>query len=284
MDREPIREEGVMARRLWPVGFLLIGGCLPNNPVTGPLVGSDPFSNSPTPATLGLTRSSYSAPATEAAAKRVLLVGQKAILANKQLGLRPRFNTIGAPKEEVFHIGTTDVFVTEGLLNRCATEGQLAAVLCRELGKMVAERDALTPPESRDPEVEPPIEVQVGNDGGLNGPADGVRRMELAKFEEKHPRNHPPTMPVDPDVEARKFLERAGYQASDLEAAMPILQAAEANFIFEKQLARNKAMRSNPAALDSQSQGSVTLARPIPVGEAGAAVAPIADGKSGTNP
>ena len=45
-----------------------------------------------------------------------------------------------------------DVVITEGLVRQCTSDGQLAAVLCTELGRLVSEREALAPPSVRKPE------------------------------------------------------------------------------------------------------------------------------------
>src|SRR5580765_5242411 len=76
-------------------------------------------------------------PASTEAAARVDCVGRKILASNPQLALRPMFRTIGAPQAEIFHRGTNDIFITEGLVRQCTTEGQLAAILCTELGKAV---------------------------------------------------------------------------------------------------------------------------------------------------
>ena len=56
-----------MARRLWPVGLLLTAGCLSDNKLASPVVSSDPFLSGPLQVFKGVTRSAYTAPATEAA-------------------------------------------------------------------------------------------------------------------------------------------------------------------------------------------------------------------------
>src|SRR5262249_13532279 len=83
------------------------------------------------------------APATGEAAKRGLRVGQKVLAANATLGTRPLIFTIGGPEPEIFHTETGQIFLTEGLVRQCATDGQLAAVLCHELARVSADRDEL---------------------------------------------------------------------------------------------------------------------------------------------
>src|SRR5438045_3984146 len=68
------------------------------------------------------------APAATEVAARVDAVGRCIAAANPQAGVDRRslmFHTIGSPQVEVFHRGTSDIFVTEGLVRQCATDGQL---------------------------------------------------------------------------------------------------------------------------------------------------------------
>src|SRR5690348_16093736 len=82
------------------------------------LVSSSPFSTAAAPPPAQV---SY-APASEEAAKRVGVVGQKLLVANPQVGFRPLFRTVGMPHPEIFHRGSTEVIVTEGLAKQCSDE------------------------------------------------------------------------------------------------------------------------------------------------------------------
>ena len=75
-------------------------------------------------------------------AERVETLGRQIIAQNTFTGLDPLFHTIGVPEPMLFHRGTAELFVSEGLVNRCKTEAELAAVLCSELGQMMAEKQA----------------------------------------------------------------------------------------------------------------------------------------------
>src|SRR5262249_38931906 len=137
------------------------------------LVPGDTFGN--TPVVPPARHASYAPAPTEVAA-HVDKVGRGLLAANREIGVRPPFITSGAPQPETFHKGTAEIDITEGLVKQCATDGQLAAVLCHELGKMVAEREKLAGPEVRRPERLPPQEVRVGSDNaGSFGPPDLVR-------------------------------------------------------------------------------------------------------------
>ncbi|HZT79646.1 MAG TPA: M48 family metalloprotease, partial [Gemmataceae bacterium] len=130
-----------MLRRVLPLGLpfaLLAAGCVPTDQPDTRLVQPSRFDTSAVPQPK-LQQVSYT-PGTPETARRVAEVGQKVVLANPQVGMRPIFQTTGTPQPEVFHKGTGQVVISEGLVKQCRTDGELAAVLALELGKMVAER------------------------------------------------------------------------------------------------------------------------------------------------
>jgi hypothetical protein len=175
-------------------------------------------------------------PASTEAAARVDQLGRRILAANPQAAARPLFRTIGAPQPEVFHRGTTDVFITEGLVRQCATDGQLAAILCAELGKLVSEREAQTPAAVRRPEHLPPIDTGIGRDTGWGTAPDQTRLRELADYDKVRRERRQAVAPPDPQALARVYLLRAGYHDDDILAAAPLLQGATAHSNFEKQI------------------------------------------------
>ncbi|MBY0526646.1 MAG: hypothetical protein K2R98_24835 [Gemmataceae bacterium] len=196
------------------------------------------------PASPAMTRASYAPAATQVAA-RVDTVGRNIIAANPQTGIRPLFMTIGSPQPEVFHRGTSEIGITEGLVKQCTTDAQLAAVLSYELGKMISEREALAAPRTRAMLQEPPQNVPVGNDsGGFYGSsADLTRLAEQAKFRPPASREAPPP-PPDPKALARDYLTKAGFAPTELDLAEPILKAANANTAIEKQMTAQQPVRT----------------------------------------
>jgi hypothetical protein len=212
-----------MARKLFLVGSVALGllpGCYPTEEKTT-LVTDNPFGRPPVVQAQpnpNLPRGSLQT------AARVDQVAMRIMSANRQLGLRPRFHTIGAPQSELFHQGSTDVFLTEGLVQRCASDGQLASLICLELGRMVGEREALASPQVRLPERALPMEVAPGNDyAGPSGPADMLHRAEVGKYEqERRERITASQNPPDPQVLAKEILVKAGFAQSELDAALAL--------------------------------------------------------------
>ncbi len=223
-----------MAHRFWPLGLLLaVGGCLPEDDALAKV--SAGFHDAAPPAAAVETQQVFHAAASEEAGKRVLQVGGQILVSNSKLGVRPTFTTIGAPWEEIFHRDDKIVFITEGLVRECRTDGQLAAVLCHELGKMAAERQEMAAPP---PDHGPPVDAPVGNDyAGTLGSADRTHAMELAVYEHKRRATAlAAATPPDPDALARDLFEKAGGTAADFDAAAPLLRSAEEHMTFEKQM------------------------------------------------
>jgi hypothetical protein len=223
-----------MTRRAWLLCVTLAaaGGCWPQE--TLPTVPDGPLAGAPVtpPPTIA------HAPATEAVGKRVVEVGQKVLAANPELPIHPAFSAVGNPDPQIFHQDAKVIFVTEGLMSRCTTDAQLAAVLCTELGRMMSQREAVAALRSWRPDREPPVSLAIGGDGrGAFGPADGTDLAMLGKFEERNPggpAGRPPA-PPDPQLLAKTYLTRAGYTLADLESVQPLLREADKHGELEKQ-------------------------------------------------
>jgi hypothetical protein len=226
--------------RLLPV-LLLVPGCLPDflNPSPDPetqLVVNSPFGTSRTVG-VAANKFSYEPAKSEAIAKRVANLGQCLLQTNPQIGMKPHFATYGTATPEVFHTGTHMVHITEGLVQKCRSDGQLAALLALELAKMAVEREAMTPPSARFSDEKPPMYVPIGS-ASQPGQFDPVRQAELAYYEQRHP-PHPSRKPLalpDPAKLARGYLERAGYDPGELAGVTSLLEEAEHNFVLEKQV------------------------------------------------
>jgi hypothetical protein len=217
--------------------ILTTAGCIAPGEKTA-TVTTNPFGNG---GPVEPVKQANFAPAPSEISARVDQVGRKILAANPQIGLKPLFATIGSANPELFHgeqQGIMMVFITQGLVQQCKTEAELAALLSRELGKIVSEREARTSALTRDPERLPPMEVQIGQAGmsSFNSSPDLTHMAEVGRFENAHPRRRGPLPPPDPMVLARMYLAKAGYRETDLDFARPLFDAAEKNISLEKQL------------------------------------------------
>jgi hypothetical protein len=214
------------------LGSLILSGCFPfhfEGENKTALVSNNPFGvEAPPPAT---TKASY-APAAQEVSLRVDKIGRELIAANDRIAPRPLFGTIGAAQPEVFHIRTDVIYVTEGLVKQCKSNAELAAILAVELGKMVADREVSA--GSGPAERMPPIRMPVGNN--VQGrDSDLTAVAELGRFEQSNPKMLSRPLPrPDPMKLARGYLEKAGYQATDLDAVGSLLQAADKNVALER--------------------------------------------------
>jgi hypothetical protein len=203
------------------------------------LVPSNPFGNSP-PGIRPQTLASYT-PATQETAAKVSAIGFKLLNANQQLGLVLTFLTVGSPTPELFHVGTTQIVITEGLVKQCQDEGQLAGLLSLELGKMVSDREAQAGLQTRNPNREPPAGPGVGMEGGgSHGAADMTQLAEAAPYDQVRKRQMHPPPPPDPKLLAKMILQKAGYGDSELTGIEPVLKTAAENSGLEKQMTQTK--------------------------------------------
>jgi hypothetical protein len=218
-----------MKRVLLLAYLMMSAGCVSpgTEAVPGRMFGNSGQALSPPPRNVSFS------PADPQICMRVDTTGRRILSANPQIGMKPLFATIGDPKPEVFHQGTNTVYITAGLVGMCHTEAQLAAVLSNELGKMVSEREARTSAATREAAGLPPAEVIVGQAGSYGAP-DMTYQAQMAKFEKKHPRR--PLPPPDPHYLAQNYLEKAGFARNELDRAIPLLDEAEKNMTWERQI------------------------------------------------
>ena len=180
------------------------------------------------------------AKATQESALRVASVGKRLVRTNdpKKRDERFIFQCIGAPQSAIFHKSPNTIIITEGLVKKCKTEGELAAVLSIQMGKLISEREVLAGNHASDDRL-PPIDVPIGPDSaGPFGSPDGTRMMELAKYEKQRRmrRRTKSTPPPDPMVLARSFLKKGGFTEKELESAKPLIKEAAQNVTLERQM------------------------------------------------
>lgn len=172
-------------------------------------------------------------PATQEIALRVDRVGKQIVAANSTIKQKVVFMTLGVDHEEIFHQTQKDVstiFVTEELVKQCKSDGELAAVLSEELGKLVSEQMVQARPARNPIPATLLLNSPVGNDiGGTFGSADRTNDMIAARFEKEWQRSRStlPSTPPPPESLARTYLSSAGYDPKGLEAVKPLLRKAD---------------------------------------------------------
>jgi hypothetical protein len=223
-------------RQIWRMfvpGLFLLTGCWSTEGSKGlPLTSGNPFGTAAP--TAGAVRVNLAASDSEAVIK-VSSVGNKILAANPHIGMKPVFGVIGSPNLEIFHIESKTIYITESLVQKCKSEEDLAALLSQELGKMVAEREALAASDIRNPDRPLPINVPIGNSGQFNSP-DQTHLVELAKHEKERPRRAKDQPRPDPQKLASGYLEKAGYPRTSLETVQPLLEEADRNCSLERQM------------------------------------------------
>ncbi len=177
-----------------------------------------------------------SAASTETAT-RVDAMGRRLLAANPQIGAKPMFHTVGAPHVEVFHRGTSEVFVTEGLVKQCSSDGQLAAVLCVELGKMIREREASVPSVVRTGNSQPPMDDRLGLDDHFGGTTDSANWKDAVEYDKQRKSQNKRLRLPEPTLLARDYLGKAGFDPQELQTVQPLLQEAANKMLIEKQIA-----------------------------------------------
>ncbi|HEX3314246.1 MAG TPA: hypothetical protein VHR72_05100 [Gemmataceae bacterium] len=181
--------------------------------------------------------------ADESICVRVDAVGRKVVAANKQMGLNPHFAAFGSETPELFHVDRKMVCVTDGLVKKLTSEADLAAALSYELGRMVAEREARVKQDLKTAAVRAPIQMQVGNAGqfgsaGQFGGPDMSAAVEMARYDQakQDAKKAASIVRPDPELLARDYLEKAGFQRSDYDRIQPALAEAAKNGSLERQV------------------------------------------------
>ncbi len=170
------------------------------------------------------------AEASLASAARVDQVGRELLAANPFLGIEPTFHTVGLPEPAILHPDLAGVIVSEGLVARCKTDAELAAVLASELGQMSAEKRLLERVRGAEPPVGPPT-ASGGNltAGGID--SDQSRLAELAIFEKKQQQKRASAGSIATDGRgmAIDILRASGHSEKDLEGVAQLLSEAARN-------------------------------------------------------
>lgn len=225
-------------RVCWLVAWclLLLPGCLQRrSQVAPPLTGLPPHIDSVmTPAPAAPEHAGAPAPTTPApppdgtaaippqvleAQQRVKRVNDQLLAANPRLGLKPAFFITDQAEPALQRREYERVFLSWGLVQRCTTDGQLAALLSLQLGELYAQRRAELAADQRLNYREPPPTVPMIREYGSFGNPDQIHLAEIATLGLDQ-RSRPPEPPANPWLIANEVLLRAGFSEHDL-AALP---------------------------------------------------------------
>ncbi len=160
-------------------------------------------------------------------------VASAVIAANKdETGLQPRIITVGKPEPVMYHLDTHLIVLSDGLINACKDDEQLAAIISYELARMVSERESQTPSRRRDNQL-PPVPRLTPDIAGSRMSPDMTELAEAGFHEKKYPRKVDRTKEAVPEVSAlsRKYLEQGGHDPKVLEKLEPLIKEAELNGI-----------------------------------------------------
>ncbi|MGL6097183.1 MAG: M48 family metalloprotease [Fimbriiglobus sp.] len=162
-------------------------------------------------------------------AARVDQVGRELVAASPFLGVDPTFHTAGIREPFLGHPDPNGLVVSEGLVKKCKSDAELAAVLASELGKMAAEKQ--TAGRLRKPEPPPPLPTPGGDNNQFEGISSDMNQLaERANFEKKFGKPaERAELAADARQTAAEVLRAAGYRESALAAVEPLLKEAAAN-------------------------------------------------------
>jgi hypothetical protein len=162
------------------------------------------------------------APADKVIQERVATLGRDILTRNVFPGVDAIFTTLGVKESVLFHVGSK-LYISQGLVEKCPSDGELAGLLCYEMGHMVAEiRTAKALGRNVDAVPEVTTEDQVLFPGG--------KPVEVAQQGERPPRDNQPSRPgsrpelPDPTAIARDLLKGANYSPAELDQIEPLLK------------------------------------------------------------
>ncbi|HMP58509.1 MAG TPA: hypothetical protein PKD86_04065 [Gemmatales bacterium] len=160
-----------------------------------------------------------------AARQRVRLASQRLSETNPNLGFHPTFRVAPGAEPRVGVDQAGIVVFSQGLVEACASEGQLTAVMAYQAAELYRQRLLRMADARQRLNREPPMVAREGLDNGAFGQADRYHLAEIHKL--GLDRRQPALLPDPPPVEmiARQVLLQAGYAESDLQAGAQLLQA-----------------------------------------------------------
>lgn len=215
--------------------FLLSAGCTHDWSIRKALdLGPDTDVRRTSPLVKGASEAMKLTPEQLALAERVNLIGRQIVVQNTFTGIEPVFTVHHVKEQVLFHNGTEQLCISAGIVEKCKTDAELAAVLCAEMGKMVAEKRGA---KAVGRDVDPIPDVNYGGNsvfGGGNA-LDVSQQANLAFHEKRYPRGAK-DISADATNTARELLKGAGYSPAELDRVEVLLKQSERGEKLQKQM------------------------------------------------
>ena len=166
-----------------------------------------------------------------AAAEKLDRVGRQILSTNPFLVSAPAFGFVGTKDPELFHQNVEAVFASEGLINQCKSDDELAALLCVELARITAESRNLariglaqTDTTLPGPKAEPNEEqADLGGGDAVGKTSDPSKRIQAVAA-------------TNVMAFAAELHKNAGYKPEAFSKTKTLLNQSETNAITAKQL------------------------------------------------
>lgn len=168
--------------------------------------------------------------ASVAVAARVDQIGRQLVGQNPFLGVEPTFHTYGRSEPEITHPDLNGVMVTEGLVQRCRTDDELAAILALELEKMSTERRAADRLKVEQlPQLPDAGTTSLGADPTQTGTQAMIDKLSA-------PRKRTKQLHDGAHTRAEDILKGAGFDPKAIDAVASLRNEIERNHALDKHL------------------------------------------------
>lgn len=149
---------------------------------------------------------------------------------NPFTGIDPIAHTFGRKESMLFHRGNGELFISEGLVKKCRTEPELAAVLCSELGKMMSQQKSAAA-AGRLPSTIPDIALPNGLPD-----ANSVQIAEMTRIERQQKERQLHDQSEEVQL-AKMLLKGAGFDPNELDRIESMVKQSESGEQLRKQFA-----------------------------------------------
>lgn len=166
-----------------------------------------------------------------ATAARVDQVGGRVLNSIPELKPSVLFLTHGGDEIAITHHGVNQIDISEGMVNQCKTDNELAAVLAYELARLSLDKEARAN-IGREREGPPPVPYDRDVANARTSP-DQTELSAAAMWEKNNPHRGAVAQALDPNTLAQCYLKKAEYDPSVLTKVTPLIRQGESNPNFD---------------------------------------------------